>query len=323
MKQIAILHQYVPENASPDEKDVLVQRDEIAASVKRLGLEPVKLAMTLDVEEAKNTLTRIAPYKVFNLVESLDGNDRLSGIATALLDSLALDYTGNKTEAIAMTGNKLLAKRLMENARIPTPPYFRVPEIEKIKPAKGTYIIKSALDHASKGIDENSIIKISGKPDEKALKKTLERYSSETFAEFFIDGREFNIAVIDGQEGPEILPHAEIVFKDFPEGKPRIVDYRAKWDTESFEYKNTLRNYNFKKTDKRMLSLLSKYALKCWNLFGLTGYARVDFRVDATGRPWVLEVNANPCLSPDAGFMAAAAEKGISYDDVISRILGI
>ena len=323
LKKLAILHQHVPENASPDEKDVLIQRDEIADSITRLGYEPVKLAMTLDAEAAKNSLIRIAPYKVFNLVESLDGNDRLSGIATSLLDSLSMDYTGNKTEAIAMTGNKLLAKRLMAGAGIPTPPFFLISDIDKIKAPKGTYIIKSALDHASKGIDKDSLVKVSGKLDKAAIKKAAAKYTSETFAEFFIDGREFNISILDGPDGPEILPHAEIVFKDYPKGKPRIVDYRAKWDTESFEYKNTVRNYHFKKADKRMLSLLSKYALKCRNLFGLTGYARVDFRVDAAGKPWVLEINANPCLSSDAGFMAAATEKGMSFDDVIRRILDV
>jgi D-alanine-D-alanine ligase len=323
LKKIIILHQYVPENASPDEKDVLVQRDEIAASIERLGYEPQNIVMTLDVEAAKNSLIQAEPFKAFNLVESIDGKDRLMGIAPALLDSLSLDYTGSGTEAIAMAGNKIFAKNLMKQAGIPTPPFFLIPEIDKIKKQKGKYIIKSAFDHASIGIDEDSLIKVSGKIDKAALKKIAGRYKSGSFAEIFIDGREFNIAILDGPDGPEILPHAEIVFKDYPKGKPRIVNYRAKWEVDSFEYKNTVRNYKFAKNDKRMLGLLGKYALKCWDLFGLRGYARVDFRVDAKGKPWVLEINANPCLSSDAGFMAAAAEKGLSFDDVIKRILGL
>jgi D-alanine-D-alanine ligase len=323
LKTIAILHQYVPESASPDEKDVLIQRDEIEDSIKRLGYEPVKVAMTLDVEAAKNALMAAKPFKIVNLVESIDGSDRLMGIAPAFLDSLSMDYTGSGSDAIAMTGNKVLAKRLMKQAGIPSPPFFFISEIDKVKAPKAVYLVKSAFDHASIGIDEDSLIKVTGKIDKAAFKKAAGKYKSESFAEIFIDGREFNIAILDGPFGPEILPHAEIVFKDFPKGKPRIVDYRAKWDSDSFEYKNTVRNYKFAKSDKHMLALLSKYALKCWNVFGLRGYARVDFRVDADGKPWVLEINANPCLSSDAGFMAAAAEKGYTFDDVIRRILGL
>ncbi len=279
--------------------------------------------MTLDVEAAKNALTSAKPFKVVNLVESIDGSDRLMGIAPALLDSLSMDYTGSGSDAIAMTGNKVLAKRLMKQAGIPSPPFFFISEIDKVKAPKAVYLVKSAFDHASIGIDENSLIKVAGKIDKAAFKKAADKYKSESFAEIFIDGREFNIAILDGPDGPEILPHAEIVFKDYPKGKPRIVDYRAKWDADSFEYKNTVRNYKFAKSDKRMLGMLSKYALKCWNVFGLRGYARVDFRVDTDGKPWVLEINANPCLSSDAGFMAAAAEKGLTFDDVIRRILGL
>jgi D-alanine-D-alanine ligase len=323
LKTIVILHQHVPESASPDEKDVLVQRDEIADSIERLGYEPVKVAMTLDVEAAKNALYAAKPLKVVNLVESIDGSDRLMGIAPALLDSLSMDYTGSGADAIAMTGNKVLAKRLMKQAGIPTPPFFLISEIENAKLPKGAYIIKSSFDHASIGIDENSLIKVYGKIDKAAFIKASGKYKSESFAERFIDGREFNIAILDGPDGPEILPHAEIVFKNYPKGKPRIVNYKAKWETDSFEYKNTVRNYKFAKSDKRMLGLLSKYALKCWDVFGLRGYARVDFRVDADGKPWVLEINANPCLSSDAGFIAAAEQKGLAFDDVIRRILSL
>jgi D-alanine-D-alanine ligase len=67
--------------------------------------------------------------------------------------------------------------------------------------------------------------------------------------------------------------------------------------------------------DTILISELKRLAIECWKVFGLRGYARVDFRVDTQGRPWILEINANPCLSPDAGFAAAAAYAGISYPD--------
>ena len=101
-----------------------------------------------------------------------------------------------------------------------------------------------------------------------------------------------------------------------PPGKPRIVDYAAKWHAGSFEFCNTVRRFEFDAADRPLLARLEDVAKACWRLFGLRGYARVDFRVDAAGRPWVLEVNVNPCLSPDAGFAAAAARRGLDLPAV-------
>jgi D-alanine-D-alanine ligase len=102
---------------------------------------------------------------------------------------------------------------------------------------------------------------------------------------------------------------------------PRIVDYRAKWDEAAFEYHHTPRRFDFDSTDSRLLERLKTLARQCWHYFGLAGYARVDFRVDHEGNPWILEINANPCLSPDAGFAAALEKAGIAYVDAIGRII--
>jgi D-alanine-D-alanine ligase len=110
-------------------------------------------------------------------------------------------------------------------------------------------------------------------------------------------------------------------FEDYPPGKLKMVDYRAKWDEESFESRHTMRCFRFPPSDGPLLQRLTDLAKRCWHLFDLRGYARVDFRVDEGGRPWVLEINANPCLSPDAGFIAAAGEAGLTYRQVVNRIL--
>ncbi len=324
LKQVIILHQKIHPDASEDEKDVLTQRDEITISLKKLGFEAAVMEMTPDIEPVRDGLLKIKPWKVFNLVESLFGYDRLMCVAPALLDSLGLSYTGSGTEAIVMTSNKTTAKRIMQTANIPTPPCYDIIRSLKTGIPAGTYIVKSASAHASAGIDEKSIIKITEDLNiDIVFKDHSARFQSENFIELFIDGREFNISILDSPDGPEILPHAEIIFADYPEGKPRIVDYRAKWKQDSFEYKNTVRRFDFNDEDKPLLKSLDNYALRCWEVFGLSGYARVDFRVDGSGEPWVLEVNTNPCLSSDAGFMAAADRKGISPEQVIQRILGI
>jgi D-alanine-D-alanine ligase len=140
--------------------------------------------------------------------------------------------------------------------------------------------------------------------------------------ESYVEGREFNLALLEGPgRRPQVLPPAEIQFKSFPDGTPRIVGYAAKWEDDSEEFARTPRRFDFPEGDRELLDSLRQLALRCWSLFGLRGYARVDFRVDAQGLPWVLEVNTNPCLSPNAGFLAAAERAGLSPTEVIRRIV--
>jgi D-alanine-D-alanine ligase len=148
-----------------------------------------------------------------------------------------------------------------------------------------------------------------------------ESSGGEWFAETFVEGREFNLSILADENGPEVLPPAEIIFEGYSEEMPKIVDYRAKWDETAYSYHHTPRNFDFASSDLPLLETLKKLALDCWKVFDLRGYARVDFRVDTKGAPWVLEVNANPCLSTDAGFAAALERAGISFKAAVDRIL--
>ncbi|MDP3487634.1 MAG: D-alanine--D-alanine ligase, partial [Bacillota bacterium] len=100
-----------------------------------------------------------------------------------------------------------------------------------------------------------------------------------------------------------------------------IVDYRAKWNEDSFEYQHTIPSYDFDPSDDKLLRELRDIAEACWYEFGLKGYARVDLRVDERGKPWVLEVNANPCLSPNSGFVLSAAQAGIAFQSLVECIV--
>jgi D-alanine-D-alanine ligase len=144
------------------------------------------------------------------------------------------------------------------------------------------------------------------------------------YLEAFVDGREFNLAMLSDGTGkgiPQNLPPAEIRFIGFPKSKPKLVGYKAKWAEGSFEYENTPRSFEFPESDRPLIKLLESVSRSCWELFDLYGYARVDFRVDANGRPWVLEINTNPCISPDSGFIAAASQAGLGIDEVVRRIV--
>lgn len=141
------------------------------------------------------------------------------------------------------------------------------------------------------------------------------------FAERFVDGREFNVSLLEVGGVPTVLPVVEQEFRDYPPGKPRVVGYRAKWVEGSFEFSNTVHRHAFSDDDRDLIDRVHALSLAAWRAFGCSGYARVDFRVDEKGRPWVLEVNANPCLSPDAGFVHAAKLAGLTVEDTIRLIL--
>jgi D-alanine-D-alanine ligase len=321
--KVVVLHDIVADNAREDELDVLVEAAAVSKALVALGHEPHSVGFSLDLQAGMEAIRKISPDFIFNLVESVAGHGNLIHLAPALLDYMHIPYSGSPTEALYLTSNKLIAKRLLKGHSIPTPAWTTTEDSHAVKALDGSaFIIKSVWEHASVGIDDNSTFV----PEShialcNAIERAQQQWNREFFAERFIDGREFNISVLCGPAGPEVLPHAEIRFIDYPPEKRKVVDYRAKWDEASFEYHHTIRCFDFLPEDKQLIEKLSSLAKECWQVFGLGGYARVDFRVDKEGNPWVLEINANPCISPDSGFVAAADRAGIDYTEFIARIL--
>jgi D-alanine-D-alanine ligase len=316
-----VMHGAIDPMAAPDEQDVLVEVASIADALTTLGYQPVTLPLTLDLDGARTVIERLKPAFVFNLVEAIGGQGRLIHLATALLDSMAVPYTGCRTEAMFLTSHKPLAKRMMAQAGIETPAWIDPDRLGGARVSfAGPYIVKSVWEHASIGLDQESIVHDPRRLGEIARKRRR-TMGGDWFAEAYIDGREFNVSVIAGPRGPEVLPPAEMRFIDFPPDKPRIVDYSAKWDEQSFEYKNTVRSFDLEPGDGPLVQRIADRVKACWRLFGLSGYARVDFRVDAAGTPHVLEINANPCISPDGGLVAAAERAGLSQVDLVARIV--
>jgi len=315
--KVAILYGAVAADAAPDEQDVLVEVETARAALAALGFAPVILPVTLDLEAARQRLMHLRPVLVFNLVESLEGKDRLIHLAPALLESLGLPFTGSGADAAYVTSNKPLAKRLMRAAGIATPAWAEPGQLPEFG---GPYIVKSVWEHASIGIDDGSVVAERARLPA-LLRKRQRRHGGEWFIEAYIDGREFNLSLLAGESGVELLPPAEMCFVGYPPGKPRIVNYAAKWDDASFEYHATPRRFDFPAADRDLLTRLEETAKACWRLFGLRGYARIDCRIDATGEVQVLEVNINPCLSPDAGFAAAASRAGLDLQGIVARIL--
>ena len=325
---VVVLYNVPEQSSAADEQDVLVQRDAVMAALQQLGHNAVSLGCTLNLEITRNELTRLRPDVVFNLVESLAGTDRLMAMATLLLDGLNLRYTGASTNSVMAAVGKIDTKRRLLNAGLPTAPWLDAespaapgdagcdatdPDCETTR-----WILKPVWEHASIGMHDDAVV--DGCPAE-VLRAKCQRRTQQTgrpyFAERYIDGREFNLSMLAG----DVLPPAEIDFSTFPAGKPRIVGHQAKWEQDSFEYQQTPRRFEIAAADEQLLQQLRSLARRCWQVFELRGFARVDFRVDESGQPWILEVNVNPCLSPDAGFAAALDRAAIPFETAIQRII--
>jgi D-alanine-D-alanine ligase len=213
----------------------------------------------------------------------------------------------------------MLSKKLMHINGIPTPEAISIHDT--VPDGKQKYVIKSLWEHASVGLDEHAPALLANAAEVKLRLDAHQREGKEFFAEEYIHGREFNISMLQSGKSVEVLPVAEINFHDYPGDKPRIVGYRAKWDTDSFEYSHTVREFVDMVAGKEICDKLKNICLHCWDAFNLSGYVRVDFRVDDSGNPFVLEINTNPCISPDGGFIAASQKAGLTSEQVIERIV--
>jgi D-alanine-D-alanine ligase len=324
---VAIVHDSVTDADAPDARDAIVQADAVARALRSLGHTVCRIACSLNLLAVTAELRSRQVELVFNLVESIDGQGRLIHLLPFCLDALPMPYSGARAEAVMLTSSKTMAKAWMAAGGIPTPAWIGPwpgtdGRAQEGASRKRTWIVKSVWEHASIGLGPHSLISDAG-PQQifSQLAGRAAALGGACFAEHFIAGREFNLSLLAHPDGPQVLPPAEIIFEGYTPEMPRIVDYRAKWDQGAFEYHHTPRRFEFDSSDGGLLARLAALALRCWDHFGLKGYARVDFRVDHAGAPWVLEINANPCLAPDAGFAAALGQAGIAYADAIARII--
>ncbi|HDR90440.1 MAG TPA: ATP-grasp domain-containing protein [Bacteroidetes bacterium] len=316
MKKVLILVNDPGKEASPDVQDVLMQAGAVENVLREMDAEVKRFSVSLNLEALDSLLQKDPPDLVFNLVESLAGRGALLHLVPALLEVRYIPFTGSGSYGLYLTTHKVRAKRIMRQHGIHTPDWISLPA--DTFPEKGKrYIMKPVSEDGSAGIHDASLVQAGELTREILSGSTTPAY----FLEEYLPGREFNLSVIAGPEGPQVLPAAEMQYLDYPADKPRILGYAAKWEENSFEYRHTVRRFEMAETDRVLVREMERISLQCWHLFEARGYIRVDFRTDAEGNPCVIEVNANPCISPDAGFPAACLHAGIGYREMILRIL--
>jgi len=317
MNKIIILINRLSDQPTPDEFDVIDQVEAVEESLSELGHSHEREFVDSDLNSLINKLINEPGGIAFNMVESLNNNAGLVYFIPALLESLNYPFTGNPSDGMFLTTQKPLAKKLMLGMGIPTPRWWSATEAFDPDPAK-QYMVKPSREDASIGINDENVFYGSNPA---VLNKFRERWGDHFFIEEFISGREFNLSVLGGPNGPEVLTPAEMLYVDYPAGKPAIMGYAAKWNESTFEYHNTIRTFDLPETDNPLLEQLKGISRQCWSAFHLRGFARMDFRIDQDYQPYVLEINANPCLSPDSGFYNAALRSGYTFTQVVERIV--
>lgn len=313
---LAVLLLDDPAPARADDRDTLVQAEVVERALGELGYACRRVHLAPSYVDGAAALSRLAPVLVFNLVESMGGAGGRLHLAPALVEALGLRLTGAGSVAMAASTDKVLTKRILRGAGLATPDWRA-----KAPPPDGwRWIVKPVDEDASLGIGPENV-----SSDTAALSRlAAEREKTvggRWFYERYVDGREFNVSLLEDGGRFTALPVAEIRFDAFASGAPRIVDYAAKWQPDTWAFSNTPRSFDLPPKDATLVKSVTALALRSAAVLGLRGYARVDVRLDNAGRPWVLEVNANPCLSPDAGFAAAAAQAGLGMTEVVARIL--
>jgi D-alanine-D-alanine ligase len=249
----------------------------------------------------------------FNMCEGIDGVAELEPPVIAVLELFGIPYTGGSSYTTAMCLRKHVVNALLSHAGLPVPPWLAIRRGDRIRSVGYPAIVKPAAEDASIGVEQRSVVRTA-----RALKARVEAMLEsfeEVIVQRFIDGREINVGIV----GDTILPIAEIEFDRMPRGLWRIVTYRSKWEPGCIEDLGSVPRCPAD-LPTRVAAEARRIAMSAWNRVGGHGYARVDMRIDADGRPWILEVNSNPDIAPDAGLARMAATAGIDYAALVRNI---
>jgi len=300
---------------------VMAEVEAVAAALTAAGI-PHRRAGVRRLADLPEQIAGGDERVVFNLVEALDGPASDACFVPAVCRALGREPTGNDAAALTLCLDKGQAKAALAAAGVPTPTAVVVPLHGAPGPTPpGTVVVKPVQADASEGIDEAAVV---DGHDPSAVAAAVARvhrdFHQPALVEAYIAGRELNVSLIERDGRLEILPLAEIDFSAFPAGKPKIVGYAAKWRPDSFEFHHTPRIIPAP-LPAAVVAAVRGHAEAAWHATGCQDYARVDLRLDAHDRPYVLEINPNPDIAPDAGFAAALAAASLPYAEFVRAMV--
>lgn len=290
------------------EQETKLVEEAVANSLQSFGHQVVSVPIRHELWEP---LREFDPneWLIFNLCESIRDKTYLEPYVISVYEYLHFRYTGSNRLTLATCLNKARTKEILKAHGIPTAPFQVIAPPTMRRELEFPLFVKPVAEDASLGITLDSVV-----TNDRELRRQLrfiwDAYRQPALVESFVEGREFNVTVL-GNENPRVLPLSEINFSEIPDPKKRIVTFKGKWVEDSDDYRLTQVICPARVTDS-LRAKISQVAVAAYRAMGLRDYGRVDLRVQ-NGVPYVLEVNPNADLSPDAGIARAARAAGMSY----------
>jgi len=326
-KPVIVLYNKTDELIKGESHDLIADEgvvycaESIIRALQSEGFEVINLPYDREIELV---LADYPPdkYTIFNLGEGLAGKLLEEARIAWALEIMGYAFTGNSGDALAKSTNKALTKSLLQQAGLDTPEWWvfsNAAEITKLRENSLSFplIVKPIAEDGSIGLNGSAVVHNLDELQDR-VQYILEQYRQAALAERFIVGRELNVAILGNP--PHVLPVAEIDFSEFSDPYEKIVTFDAKWNEDSFEYHNTP-SICPANLSPALTAQIQKAAVKAWHVLGCSGYARVDMRLDERNVPYIVEVNCNPDISPNAGFHVAATAAGLTYKKLIIQIL--
>jgi D-alanine-D-alanine ligase len=317
--KVVLLH-----NADALEPPVDPVLGQLESALEAEGHQVTRVSAGESAKRLLADLTREEADLVFNLAESFAGKSALESSVAALLNLLDLRYTGSSPAGLILAGDKTLTKKVLSFHKIRTARFATVYRgaVDWAEDIKFPLILKPPQEDASLGITGKSVVN-----DVKELLETMSslqtEYQSPVLAEEFIDGREFYVGVL-GNSNPRALPIIELDFSGFPQDRPRIASWAAKWGDdgegkgEEFAGTKSIFPSNI---DEELTTRIQQVAIDAFNALRLRDYARVDLRMTEAGEIYVIEVNPNCYLEKKSEFAQAAKKDGLDYRSLINNIV--
>jgi D-alanine-D-alanine ligase len=288
----------------------------LTQSGHRVDLVPVER----DLAAVTEALARRRPDVVVNLCESLNGDSRGEMLVPGLLDLIGVPYTGNTAFTLALALHKNKAKELLRARGVPTPEFWLVESADALKDVDLPWpvIVKPSREDASVGIDFDSVVSDRKQLDE-AVERVRRTFKQPALVERFVAGREIYVPLLGHPLAP--LPLTEIRFGGVFEDRPPVLTYTAKWQTHSPEYRDS--PAVLAELPARLEKRCVEVATAAFEALEGRDYGRVDLRVDADGQPWVIDINPNCDLHPQAGFARAAMAAGRSFTELVLHLVDL
>ncbi|MEO6596309.1 MAG: ATP-grasp domain-containing protein [Planctomycetota bacterium] len=295
---------------------------DVLRTLRKLGHDVQALGVGDELRPIRESISEWKPHIVFNILTDFHDVVAYEAHVVSYLELLKQPYTGCNARGMTLAGDKGLSKQILSWHRIPCPAFavfpLRTKRARLPRRMQFPVIVKSAVQHGSAGISQASVVRDDEELAERVefLHRTLQ---TDVVVEQYLEGREFTVSVL-GNERLEAFPIWELWFDKLPAGNEAIATSRVKWD-EKYQKRIGLQTGRARDLGNDLEEKIYRIAKRTYRALHLSGYARVDFRLDAEGRVFVLEANVNNDLTPGEDFPESAKHTGVDYGQLLQRIL--